>query len=409
MLHRYIPILVAAALLLTTACTKSPPQRTLPTPADPGAEQIVVRVGVFFEGNDLNPVIEAYQARHENIKIEKVSFKTGQDLTQAAKEGRIDLFSARGASPGMVRNGIAVDLEPYIRKSQFDTAPFGTTVMDAHRGEGQIHSLPIHGDPHVLVYNKKLVADAKVTIPTDALTWDHLRDIAQKLTRGKGLTKQWGMSTHFYPEYLAYTMALEQAGPGRPVEADQVQSALQYFHTLTFTDESLPPSTGGDKPMPLYYDQGKAAISYVGLSGLRHMAPDKLPGIAPPPAHPNHQPVVLINITSFGIAGGSGKPDAAWDFLSFAAGPEGATVMARAGFFPLYATEAVHQAWLSVTPPPPAGVEPVLKATFYPLPYSYTTGTPFGVYMQAARDVLTGGTTVDLAMRLYRADMAQFK
>jgi multiple sugar transport system substrate-binding protein len=402
MLRRHLPILLAA-LLLTTACTKSAPQRTLPTAPEPG--QIILHVGVFFEGNDLNPIIDAYEATHDNVKIEKVSFKTQADITEAVKVGKVDLFNARAG--GFVRLGTAVDLEPYIRKTRFDTSPLGT-LMDAHREAGQIHSLPTYGNPFVLVYNKELVAEAGVTVPDDGLTWDQLREMAQKPTKGKGPTKQWGMSLHFQPEYLAYTLALELAGEGRPVQPEHVEAALRYFHTLMFTDESLPPSTPREPPT-LYYYQGRAAFTFQTLSTLRQLPQDKLPGIAPPPAGVNKKPVVLLDMVSYGVSAASANPDAAWEFLAFAAGPEGATAMAKAGYFPLYATDAVRQAWLDVTPPPPAGVEPVLKAAWYPVPFSVSSGTPLGVYMAAARDVLTGDTTVDLAMRIYRADMAQFK
>lgn len=405
MLRRYLLIFLSAVLLLTAACTKSAPQRTLPV--DPEPEQITLRVGVFFEGSDLNPIIEAYEAKYKNVQIEKVSFKTIPEVMEAVKVGKVDLFNARSGAASMVRNGTAVDLEPYIRKSRFDTSPLGT-LLDAHREEGRIHSLPTYGNPHVLVYNRKLVADAGLTIPTDTLTWDQLRELAQKLTQGNGPAKQWGMSLSFQPEYLAYALALEQAGEGRPVQPEHVESALRYFHTLMFTDESLPSSTPGQPPV-LHFDQGKAALTFKELSYLRRLPPDKVPGIAPPPADQNHKPVVLLDMVSYGMSAAGAHPDAAWDFLAFAAGPEGATAMAKAGYLPLYATEAVQNAWLSLTPPPPAGIEPVLKATWYPVPFSFTTGTPFGVYIQAARDVLTGDTTVDLAMRIYRADMAQFK
>lgn len=405
MLRRHLTTLLAAALLLTSGCTKSAPQRALPTAPEP--EQITLRVGVFFDGNDLNPIIEAYEAKHNNVQIEKVSFKTIPEIQEAVKTGKVDLFNARSGAAGMVRLGSAVDLEPYIRKSRFDTAPLGT-LMDAHRDGGQIHSLPTYGNPYVLVYNKKLVADAGVAIPTDALTWDQLREIAQKLTKGEGLTKQWGMSLSFQPEYLAYTLAMEQAGEGRPVQPEHVEKSLRYFHTLMFADESLPPSKPKEPPV-LHFYQAKAAFTFEALSTLVRLPADKRPGIAPLPADPGRKPVALLDMASYGMSAASANPDVAWEFLSFAAGPEGAMAMAKAGYLPLYATDAVQQAWLSLTPPPPAGVEPVLKATWYPVPFSISSGTPFSVFMNAARDVLTGATTVDLAMRLYRADMAQFK
>lgn len=227
MLRRHLPTLVVAVLLLTTACTTTPPQRALPTTPEP--EQITLRVGVFFEGNDLNPIIEAYEAKYDNVQIEKVSFKTPLEITEAVRVGKVDLFNARSGAAGMVRTGTAADLEPYIRKSQFDTAPLGS-LMDAHRDGGQIHSLPTYGNPYVLVYDKELVDDAGVTVPADVLTWDQLREMAQKLTKGKGFSKQWGMSLIFQPEYLAYTLALGHATSARGhragAEGDLVPGAV---------------------------------------------------------------------------------------------------------------------------------------------------------------------------------------
>lgn len=395
MRRHLLPWLALMILIATSACAKNPP-RPAAAP-DPGP--ITLKVGVFVQGTGLEPVITAFTAAHPGYHIETVSFDTVPGLAQAVKEGRVDLFRAFG------REG-AADLEPYMRKSGFDTTPLGS-LIDSLRDDGQIRALPIYGNPYVLVYNKQLVAEAGISIPTDALTWDHLREIAQKLTRGEGAAKQWGMSLPFNPAYVAYALAQEQAGAGRPVQPEHVEAALRYVQTLTFTDQSLPVWQTKEPP-PLYFEQGQAAFSYMGLSTLRRLPADQAPGVAPPPARPGGKPVVLLEMTAYAIAANSANADAAWAFLAFAAGPEGATAMAKAGYFPLYATGAVQQAWLDVTPPPPPGLEPVLKAAWFPMATAISSTSPFGIFHRTATDVLTGGG-IDDAMRLYRADMAAMK
>jgi ABC-type glycerol-3-phosphate transport system substrate-binding protein len=79
--------------------------------------------------------------------------------------------------------------------------------------------------------------------------------------------------------------------------------------------------------------------------------------VAPMPAVPGGAGAQLVTPITYAIPATSPNPEGAWTFLHFAAGPEGAAAVAKAGQFPMYNTAEVRTAWLNRQPAPPAGTE----------------------------------------------------
>jgi multiple sugar transport system substrate-binding protein len=263
---------------------------------------------------------------------------------------------------------------------------------------GKVYGLPVSGTPSILVYNKRLAEEAGVTIPA-GWTWAEFRTAIAKLTRGTGNEKIHGLGWgDGIPEDLLEMQAYGLAG-GKPDTA-VAREVLAFWNGIVWDDHSVlraPPLRSKRDSTDECVD-GQAVICLEWLpyfTASQHAADFRM---APLPAAPGRKPVVTASLRSYGITF-RGEKDAAWAFLRFAAGPEGQSLLARQGHFPIYASDATRKAWAESTPPPPAGSEQLFSATWRVPPH--VTGdpiTPDIAFFEAANGVLSGTMAVDAAV-----------
>lgn len=354
---RRLVLLLTAALLLAACADKSPNRPAQQAAPEPAAFD-VVKVAVYpWETEPLDTLIAAYQTARPNTRVEKVVVEGGADrlgrLQEKAAKGEIDLATRIGSNDA---SSLLQPLDPYLARSGLNLGPLGKVAEQLRKG-GQLYELPYVAQPPLLVYNKAMLAEAGISVPPEGLTWEGLREAAAKLTRGEGDDRIWGLAADMYHN-LARSYVEEKAG--KPVwQADPalVREALEYFSTLVLTDRSM------EKDRPQQWQgkgfsvtirsgealqalqAGRAAMAIAAYAEAQKLAtePGKW-GMAPVPSFAGIKPVAVIGPLCFGIVKDSPRSDAAWDFLQFIAGPEGAAVVARAGWQPLYITDAVAEA-----------------------------------------------------------------
>jgi ABC-type glycerol-3-phosphate transport system substrate-binding protein len=197
------------------------------------------------------------------------------------------------------------------------------------------------------------------------------------------------------------------------VDVEAVKSALELWNTMIHTDQSVPPDMPqkdmGNGFFTIGCGKSKAALSLVPLSSLMHQPQYAGLKIAPLPAAPPNRPGTIGGIEAYGISAKAADPEAAWTFLSFLAGPEGATILAKQGRFPVYSTDSTQAAWLASAPPPPPGSEALFRTSWSGEPLEYTPATPRGTFLIGARDLFLGKTTIDEAVHKYEAALAKSK
>jgi len=385
-----LALLLAAALL--AACSKVPTREVgsgaTNLPATAPATVSTIRVMVSG-GSDLDALISAYYDKYPNDRVEKVNPFTGAgsiSLTDVTKEkierGEIDVITY--ISPDLIAENKVVPLDPFIQKSNFDLAPFGS-ALDSLRHEGKLYELPYRIYPSLLLYNKEMFQQAGITPPAEGWTWDDLRVAAQKLTRGEGDQKVWGFSPEFADSVLS--IYLSQSGQDyRQAYQDEqfIKDAFQLFGTMVQVDQSMPKAQRrSEDGGPIYsrddFVQGKAAMTVANVSNLSFMfgGQQKIQyDAAPVPVRPGGKMSSQAYPQSFGIAANSPNQEAAWRFISFVTGPEGAAILAKAGVVPVHNSPAVKSAWFERDPAPPPGTETLFDTTWELGVRSSTDSTP---------------------------------
>jgi multiple sugar transport system substrate-binding protein len=396
-------LLIAAAL---GGCSKEVARR-VPVPEQAqGAEPVTVRVMVWEGYYEvlLDPVIAAFQTKYPSYRVERVPYQLyGSDQAKAmeeqirgkAKAGELDLIVEAHLHPLIVQ-GLIADLGPYVTKSRFEIDVYESLFDDRLLVNGRLYELPYQAVPTALMYNQDLVKGTGVTIPADSWTWEEFREAARRLTRGVGEDRVWGLAPMMPEQLFKARVAGAMLPPdGKPV-GQAVREALLFFGGMTETDRSMPrvAPPGVSNPISMQFLQGKAAMGFVDLIDVSEL---QLPlALAPMPSFRGGKPAWYARIASYGIAENSPHKDAAWAFLSFLSGPEGALILARNGALPCYPLDEARVAWLEKTKLP-ASAESVTQATWTTFPSYMSDKELTGLIFITARKALSGALTPEAA------------
>jgi ABC-type glycerol-3-phosphate transport system substrate-binding protein len=123
--------------------------------------------------------------------------------------------------------------------------------------------------------------------------------------------------------------------------------------------------------------------------------------ILPIPTHSGQRSAAEVAKSWYGIRRSSLQPDAAFDFLAFAAGPQGAVAVAQAGYLPAAPTDAVAKVWADWKPPLPPTLQ-ILSRTRWCADLNMgkegeLNRLAYGIFTQ----VLSGSMSVDDGVAAY--------
>ncbi|HQY92783.1 MAG: sugar ABC transporter substrate-binding protein [Caldilinea sp.] len=326
----------------TVVVTATPTER--PTDA-----KTVLRVGTGDSGEGLTPhlkIIEMFEAENPDIQVQLEPVGSGdyyaRILTQIAAGDPPDLLQiGDDAVPMFVDKGAFLPLDDFIADAQYplDVSIYLPGVMEPGQWNGAQYLLPKDFSPLAIYYNKKLFDEAGVAYPQEGWTWDDLLATAQQLTKtdASGNVTQWGIQLPG-PWTTGFEYWVAAAG-GRLISEDgttfagymdspEVQAAAQFYADLynKYKVAPLPADMNAFGGGNSEFDSGRAAMRLFGRwpqSGMKDNPNIEL-GVAPLPADVARAGVLFWG--GFGISSLTENPEAAWRFLRYYTGAEGAEV-----------------------------------------------------------------------------------
>jgi multiple sugar transport system substrate-binding protein len=319
---------------------------------------------------DTTPEFQALaDAFHEENPDVTVELK-GYDAAEYNTLLTADL--AAGAGPDIITQKEVKFVPTFVEGGQLlDVSdvelPDGISGAASYEIDGAAYAVPYRNDSWVLFYNKNLFDEAGVEYPDGSWTWDDYSDAAAALT--EGLAAGSGAKG----AYLHNWQSTVQGFANAQTESDILEGEYDYMEP--FYDNVLELQSNGDQ---VDFNTAKAnQLTYQGEFGTQKAA--MLPmgtwfvatliaqqasgdaqdfewGIAPIPqlddstAGLDNTPVTFGDPTGFGInaAIDESKVQAAKDFLAFAAGEEGAQILAGIGITPALLTDPVVETYFSV-------------------------------------------------------------
>ena len=304
---------------------------------------------------------KAYEDSHKGVTIEMVDLGSTDYMTVLATElsgsgSDFDVVTIKDV-PGyatLVQKNVILPLDDYIKKDKVDLKKFAGAT-DQVLVDGKLYELPFRNDFWVIFYNKDIFDRAGVAYPTNDMTWEEYDALARKVTNTTFGSQVYGTHYHtwrstvqlcamldgkhsildgnydFVKPYYEMVLNQEKDGVCRKY-ADLKTEGLHYSAAFS----------GGDVAM---MNQGSWFISTLITNIKKGEYDAKLCGNWGLVKYPHAQGVpagsTLGTITGLSVTTASKNPDAAWDFVNWVSGADGAAVLASSGNFPACMTEGV--------------------------------------------------------------------
>ncbi len=322
-----------------------------PTPAPrPADAKTVLRVGTGDSGEGLTPhlaIIAQFEKDNPDIQVQLEPVGSGdyyaRILTQIAGGNPPDILQIGDDTvPQFVQKGAFAELEPFITSTNYplDTSIYLPGVVDPGKWQGKQYLLPKDFSPLAVYYNKKLFDRYNVPYPKDDWTWDDFLKTAQALTKDTNADSKpdvWGMQlpgpwTSGFEYWVAAAGGRLSSEDGTTFEgfmnSPETIKAVQFYGDLynKYKVAPLPADMNAFGGGNSEFDNGTAAMRIFGRwpqTGIRENPNIDL-GVVGPPSGAKRANVLFWG--GFGISALSPNKEAAWRFLRYYVGEQGAQV-----------------------------------------------------------------------------------
>jgi multiple sugar transport system substrate-binding protein len=324
-------------------------------------------------------MIAAYENEKPDVNVELVEAADRDDLiarlsTSFAGGTPPDLFLLNYRYLGQfVSKDVLEPLESRVDDSNvFQQEDFYEEAMDAFRFDDELTCVPQNISSLVVYYNKDLFKKAGLAAPEAEWKWADMVAAAKKLQSANPKIDGLGVE----PVIIRLAPFIWSAD-GELVDDDEnptqftwdtpeAQNALADFFELNLVDEVIPTEEEVEsEDLETRFINGRLGM----LLESRRVTPTLRAGIkdfdwdvAPLPVH--QQPGSILHADAYCMTKASENKDAAWSFMEYALGPEGAEIVAKSGrtvpslksvaespaFLDPTAKPASSQVWLDAIP-----------------------------------------------------------
>ena len=386
--------------------------------ASTGGEEVTLNWAVWDKESTAywEALANGYMSTHENVKIEMTDLGSSEYMTQLATQlsggnGELDVLSIKDI-PGYANLINLEMLEPLNDVLTTPKEDFGGVLEQLTAADGKFYGVPFRSDFWVLFYNKDLFDAAGVEYPTNDMTLEQFDELARKVTSGSGAEKVYGNHYHTWRSAVSLFGILD----GKNTIIDGTYDFLKPVYEMVLKQQAdgIVPDFGELKTSGLHYtaafQNGSTAMVNMGSWFLATMqqynANAASEGYEPVNfgmvkyPHPDGVPAgsTLGTVTSLGVNVNSANKEAAFDFVNWCAGPEGAAAVASVGTFPAVSDESTV-ATIAATegfPDDEASKEALTTAAIYlEMPLSDKASEIEQVLNTEHDAIMTGAETVD--------------
>ena len=331
------------------------------------------------------PLIDGYTAAHPNVTIEMVDlgstdYQTVLGTQLSGSDADFDVVTIKDV-PGLVtlaNKGVLEPLDSLISQDGIDLSVYNG-ITDQVKVNDQLFELPFRRDIWVLYYNKDVFDKAGVDYPTNDMTWDEYDQLARKITDTTPGAEVYGAHYHTWRSTVQLMGVLD--GKHTIVDGTYEFTKPYYDMVLAQQKDGVCMDYATLKTQGLHY----SAAFYQGNIGMMNMGSWFIPtliekvkdgeaaaaanwGIVKYPHAEGVEPgSTLATITALAIPTSAPNKDAAWDFVKFVSGAEGAEIMAGTGNTPAMSSDAINAkiAEMDGFPDDPASKEALTATNAY--------------------------------------------
>jgi multiple sugar transport system substrate-binding protein len=340
-------LLLVVVLLLTAACGGDGGT------AGGGEVSGEVTFMVFGDPEEIQAyreVIAAYEQEQPQVDVRLIETSDRDDLI-----ARLSTSFAGGAPPDLfllnyrfyaqfAARGVLEPIESRVEASEvFKQEDFYEEALDAFRFDGTLTCLPQNISSLVVYYNKDLFREAGVAEPESGWNWDEMVSAAKKLTKdedGDGMAEVYGLGVEASLIRIAPfvwsnggELVDDEEDPTHfTLDSPEAQAALTEFFKLRLVHNVIPSEEEVEaEDDETRFHNGRLAMV---LSSRRSTPTFRTItefdwDIAALPQF--REQAGILHSDAYCMTKASENKEAAWSFMEYALGPEGAPVVARSG------------------------------------------------------------------------------
>ena len=297
-------------------------------------EVILTYWGLWEEKEVMQPLIDQYQNKNPNIKIEYIK-RDPQDY-----RNKLIVRSQQGQGPDIYRfhNTWIPEIKEvlsYIPSNVLSNKEFEKTFYPIFESdlkiENHYYGIPLMIDGLVLLYNENLFKSAGINKPPH--TWEDVINNISKLTvrdkEGKLATAGIAIGTASNIEHFSDILGLfiiQNGGDLKNLESQEAAGALESYRKF-----AEPPDNYWDESMPsaiTAFAQEKVAMILVPswqILSIKSINPELVFKAVPVPTLPGGDPISISSYWVEGVSRFSNKQEEAWKFLKFLSEKENMT------------------------------------------------------------------------------------
>jgi multiple sugar transport system substrate-binding protein len=295
-------------------------------------------------------VIAAYENAQPDVNVKLIEASDRDDLiarlsTSFAASTPPDLFLLNYRFYGQfAARGVLEPIESRVDDSDvFEQEDFYEEAMNAFRFGGTLTCLPQNISSLVVYYNKDLFRQAGVAEPKAGWTWDDLVTAAKKLTKdsnGDGKAEVYGLGVEasliriapFVWSNGAELVDNEEKPTTFALDTPEAKQAMKLFFELRGVHKVVP----GEEEVEAEDDETRFQNGRMAMVLSSRRSTPTFRTITKfdwdVAALPQHQKQAgILHSDAYCMTKASDNKDAAWSFMEYALGPEGAPVVAKSG------------------------------------------------------------------------------
>lgn len=250
-----------------------------------------------------------------------------------------DVFWMNMTAPDYFNAGLLYDMGERIKAEGVDLSVFPSLLTNLYIQGEAVYAIPKDYDGIALFYNKAIFDEMGIPYPTDAMTWDQLLDLAQKVTNDQhyGFVAQ-NAGNVCYQDFIYSNGGRISAADhaGCEINKPEAVEAIQYLHDMMYKSKVSPTYSEQLEFSPNdMFVSGQAAMITAGswkMTNFSEGLGEDL-GICTMPVAKT--PAITASGLGYCINAASTNLDAAWEFVKFCATKE-AQAATVTGAIPAY-------------------------------------------------------------------------
>ncbi len=378
-------------------------------------------------------IADAYTEKNPDVRIEMTDLGSSDYGTVLSTElsgsgSEFDVVTVKDV-PGyatLVSKGVLEPLSDRIAEDGVDLSLYNG-ITDQVTVDGKLYQFPFQKDFWLLYYNKDIFDDAKVEYPSNDMTIEEYDKLVRSVTKsGFGDEQIYGAHYHTWRSAVQLFGILD----GKHSILDgNYDFAKPYYEMVKKQEEDGVCRTYIDtNASQLHYSaafsEGNTATMNMGtwyittlISSLKTGEYDQDLvgnwGLAKYP-HPDgvEAGTTLGTVTGLAIPTSSKNKDAAWDFIKFAGGEEGAMVLASLGNFPAIMTDEVIDTLTSIEGfPQDEGSKEALKTAkiYLEAPYADNISEISTILDTYHKDIMNGDISIEDGIQKMNKEISSLK